>query len=163
MRRGRESEDGNFLGRAVSGVGGPYADGELAEAREEVEATGTSREAIEDVDCTAAVPFCRRVKGDPDIRDVGTAVAGCCGTGGIGDVSRFDISGLVESAIGGTDEDTAAAADVKERADDDALDGRRPRPGLREDGGICSLLFDGVAGRLRIGGVDTLSGISVAV
>ena len=71
----------------------------------------------------------------------------------------FDWSGLADMAIAGI----AVAADwIKER-EDEALDGRRARPGLNEDGGSCSLVEDGVPGRFRTGGVDGLSGVSVAV
>lgn len=132
-----EEPDERFEGRAVSGGDGSYADGDgvPAEEYEEVEATGTSREELYVV--LRAEPFGRRANPDSVVREVGRAVTGAVGTGGMA-VCGLDRPEPVERATDGTGADTAAAADAKERTDDDALDGRRPRPGLREDGGSCS-------------------------
>lgn len=98
---------------------------------------GTSRDELNVV--LRAEPFGRRANPDSVVREreVGRAVTGAVGTGGMA-VCRLDRSEPAERAMDGTGADTAAAADAKERTDNDALDGRRPRPGLREDGGSCS-------------------------
>lgn len=116
-------------------------------------AAGVSSDATDvEVDWKAE-PFVLRLKPDAE----GMAVTGGGGTGGM--EAKLDWSGLPDRAIGGIGVDTD---EIKERVDE-ALDGRRVRPGLSEDGGSCSLVDDGVPGRLRIGGVDALSGTSVAV
>lgn len=90
---------------------------------------------------------------------MGIAVTGGGGTGG--GVETAERSGLADNAIEGSCE-AAVAADANERADDEALDGRRPRPGRNAGGGNPWLEEDGVEGRLRPG-VGARSGISAAV